>query len=198
MPIRPMLAATLLCVSTCFPAAVQAADYCAEAWVLRNMIFDRLGYCFGSVAGQVLFDNSDCTGKKFKPGLQQARTVGFIRDGEAQAGCQIDTTEPPSAAMRQVHAHFSRIIDLPAPDHVGGYACWGYRGPAFDLHSGASTDSPVLGTALPGQSVVTTYYSLYPDWLFFDIVTGPDGETLVSGWSTGVDIGEANCDLVAG
>lgn len=198
MTIRPVFAAALLGLTTCFPTALQAADYCEEAWVVRNMIFDRLGYCFGSVTGQMLFDNTDCTGKKFNPGPQNAKAVRFIRDGESHVGCNIDTSKPPSVAMQQVHAYFSAFIDLPAPDHVGGNACWRYRGPAFDLHAGASSQSPVLGTALPGQSVVTTYYSFYPDWLFVDIVTGPDGEMLVSGWSTGVDISEANCDQVAG
>jgi hypothetical protein len=40
---------------------------------------------------------------------------------------------------------FSRFIDLPAPDYIGGYACWGYRGPDFRLLSGARADAPEVG-----------------------------------------------------
>ncbi len=180
------------------PQAAEAADFCAEAWVLRNLIMDRLGHCFSSTAGQMLFDNSDCTISGPTPPPRLAEAVGFAREGEAHIGCRIDTSRPPSAAMREVHAHYSRFSDLPVPDYVGGYACWGYRGPDFPVRSGASDSAPVLGTARTGQSVVTTYFTNVPGWGFVDIWTEPDGDLLLSGWITGVDLRPANCDLVAG
>lgn len=195
---RFCVAAFVVIAAAVLPPAARAAEFCEEAWVLRNMIFDRLGYCFGSVAGQMLFDNAGCTGKDVKLDPQQKSTVAFIREGEAHVGCKINTSKPPSAGMRAVHATFADFIDLPAPDYVGGYACWGYRGPAFDLRAGASASAPLIGTAQTGQSVVTTYFSHHPGWQFYDIVTGPDGETVASGWATGIDIGDANCDSVAG
>lgn len=180
------------------PAMAQGVDFCTEAWVVRNMIFDRLGHCFSSAAGQALFDNSDCTGSGPTPPPDLAETVALIRDGETFVGCQINTSQPPSAAMWEVRNRFAQFIDLPAPDHIGGYACWGYRGPAFNLHVGTSLQSPVVGTAQTGQSVVTTYFGSPNGWVFGDIVTGPAGEVLATGWFTGVDISGANCDQVAG
>lgn len=146
----------------------------------------------------MLFDNSDCTGTDPTLSPEETDTLNFIRGGEEHVGCRINTATPPTEDMWQVIAHFAEISDLPAPDHVGGYACWGYRGPAFELHAGASRNSPIVGTAQPGQSVVTMYYSYYPDWQFYDIATGPGGETITSGWASDIDIGDANCDLVAG
>ncbi len=198
VPRRVLNAALVLIAVSLFPPAAKAADFCAEAWVVRNMIFDRLGYCFGSRTGQMLFDNGDCRGKNVNPDPRQAETVAFIREGETHVGCKINTSKPPSADMRAVHAFFSQFIDLPAPDYVGGYACWGYRGPAFELRAGASATAPLIGTAQTGQSVVTTYFSHYPGWQFYDIVTGPNGGTILSGWATGIDIGDAHCDSVAG
>jgi hypothetical protein len=197
MRIRITFAVLLLLMSPLAPRA-HAAGFCTEAWVIRNMIFDRLGHCFSSVAGRMLFDNSNCTMSGPTPPPALAQDVARIRDGETFVGCRIDTSQPPSAAMRQTHARFSRFIDLPVPDHVGGYACWGYRGPAFRLLAGASMNAPEVGIAQTGQSVVTTYWGRPGGWTFGTIMTGPGGAVLTEGWFAGVDISEGNCDLVAG
>jgi hypothetical protein len=178
------------------PAAAQ--DFCTEAWVVRNMIFDRLGHCFGSVTGQMLFDNSNCSISGPTPPAQLAEDIARIREGENHVGCRIDTSRPPTPAMYQLHAHYSRFIDLPAPDYIGGYACWGYRGPDFRLLSGARADAPEVGIARTGQSVVTEHWGRPGGWVYGSILTGPSGDVLTQGWFTGVDISNSNCDLVAG
>jgi hypothetical protein len=177
---------------------VAAQSFCTEAWVIRNMIFDRLGHCFGSVTGQMLFDNSDCTVSGPTPPPQLAEDIARIREGEDHVGCRIDTSQPPTSEMVQLHAHFSRFIDLPAPDYIGGYACWGYRGPDFRLLSGANINAPEVGVARTGQSVVTEHWGRPGGWIYGTIVTGPAGEVLTQGWFAGVDISDENCDLVAG
>lgn len=192
-----LLAAALLSAGSA-PAAAQGVGFCTEAWVIRNMIFDRLGHCFGSVAGQMLFDNSDCVVSGPTPPPRLAEDIALIREGESFAGCRIDTGSPPSAAMRQTVARMSRFVDLPVPDHIGGYACWGYRGPAFRLHSGTSVDTPVTGIAQTGQSIVTTYMGAPGGWIFGEIVTGPGGSLIAEGWFAGVDMSPANCEMVAG
>ena len=178
------------------PAAAQS--FCTEAWVVRNMIFDRLGHCFSSRMGQMLFDNSNCTmsGPTPPPGL--AQDVARIREGERFVGCRIDTSQPPSAAMYELHAQYARLIDLPVPDHLGGYACWGYRGPDFRLLSGASMSAPEVGIARTGQSVLLGHWGGPDGWTYGTIVTGPAGEVLTEGWFAGVDLSAANCDLTAG
>ena len=39
--------------------------------------------------------------------------IALIREGEDFAGCRIDTSAPPSDAMRRTHARLSRFVDLP-------------------------------------------------------------------------------------
>jgi hypothetical protein len=179
------------------PALAQVS-YCAEAWVIRNLIFDRLGHCFGSVTGQMLFDNSNCTGSGPTPPPDLAEDVARLREGESFVGCRIDTSQPPTPEMYRLHAHFSRFIDLPVPDHVGGYACWGYRGPDFRLLSGANVNAPEVGIARTGQSVVSTYWGRPGGWVYGAIVTGPGGQVLTEGWFAGVDLSSGNCNQVAG
>jgi hypothetical protein len=197
MRTKPCILLTAIAALNAAPAAAQV-PYCAEAWVVRNMIFDRLGHCFGSVMGQMLFDNSNCTmsGPTPPPGL--AADVARIREGETFVGCRIDTSQPPSPAMYQLHATYSRLIDLPVPDHIGGYACWGYRGPDFRLLAGASMGAPEVGIARTGQSVVSEHWPRDGGWIYGSIVTGPGGTVLTEGWFAGVDLSAANCDRVAG
>jgi len=180
------------------PAAAQSFGYCEEAWVIRNMVFDRLGYCFSSVTGQMLFDNSDCTGRNVTPTGADAEIVQRIGEGEEFNACQINTAAPPTPALRAAWAHFSRFIDLPIPDEVGGYACWGYKGPAFPVRAGASHGAPVLGTAQTGQSVVTTYWGRPGGWEFVEITNEIGGAPVLTGWIHNVDISPDRCDMVAG
>jgi hypothetical protein len=162
------------------------------------MIFDRLGHCFSSVAGQMLFDNSDCTMSGPTPPPALAEDVALIRSHEEHIGCRIDTSRPPSAAMRDAHARYARFIDLPAPDHLAS-ACWGYRGPDFRLLAGAFIGAPEVGIARTGQSVIVSWWTpSKPGWVFGRITTGPQGEFVTEGWFAGVDLGDDNCDLVAG
>jgi len=194
-----LLSCLVLCLGLIpLAAPARAADYCTEAWVIRNMIFDRLGHCFSSTAGQMLFDNSDCTTRNATPMGADAETVRLIRQGEEFNGCSIDTSKPPTAAMRETLARFSPFIHLPAPDEVGGYACWGYRGAPFPVLAGAHPDAPVFGTAQTGQSVVSLYMGRPGGWWFGEITTGMDGPTVLMGWFQGVDLSDANCDQVAG
>lgn len=191
---------TVLAVLFAFCAAPAAAQvpFCTEAWVIRNLIFDRLGHCFSSVAGQMLFDNSNCTvsGPALPPAL--AEDVALIGEGERFVGCSIDTSRPPTPEMVRLHAHFSRYRDLPVPDHVGGYACWGYRGPDFRVLTGADVNAPEIGIARTGQSVVSTHFGRPGGWVYGAIVTGPGGQVLMEGWFAGVDLSGGNCDQVAG
>jgi hypothetical protein len=194
LSLKPVLVALAAVVAA--PAAAQ--PFCTEAWVVRNMIFDRLGHCFSSRMGQMLFDNSNCTmsGPTPPPGL--AEDVARIRESEDFVGCRIDTSQPPSARMYELHAQYSRLIDLPVPDHLGGYACWGYRGPDFRLLAGASLGAPELGIARTGQSVLLEHWGRSDGWTYGVIMTGPAGQVLTEGWFAGVDLSAANCDRTAG
>jgi len=190
--------AVLAIVFTLVASPVAAQGFCTEAWVIRNMIFDRLGHCFGSVTGQALFDNSDCTVSGPTPAGQLAEDISKIREGENHVGCRIDTSRPPTPEMYRLAAHYARFSDLPAPDYIGGYACWGYRGPDFRLLAGADINAPEVGIARTGQSVVTEHWGRPGGWVYGAIMTGPGGTVLTEGWFAGVDIRDSNCDQVAG
>lgn len=194
---KRMIRAALAALSLSLAAPAAAQDFCTEAWVIRNMIFDRLGHCFSSAMGQALFDNSDCTMSGPTPPPALAQDVVRIREGETFVGCRINTAQAPSAAMVRRHAHFSRFIDLPVPDHLG-YACWGYRGPDFRLLAGADITAPEVGIARTGQSVVSSYWGRDGGWVYGAIMTGPGGRVLTEGWFAGVDLSDGNCDQAAG
>ncbi len=195
---RLAAAFALFCLTAPLPVAAQNVDYCTEAWVIRNLIFDRLGHCFGSVAGQALFDNSNCTVTGPTPPPALADAVRLIREGEAFVGCQVNADVPPSQGMWQTLSRFSGFSDIPVPDHVGGYGCFGYRGPAFELRAGTSLAAPAVGIAQPGHSIVSTYFGSLNGWVFAEVLTSPDGALVTEGWFTGVDLSPNNCAQVAG
>lgn len=185
----------VLGISAGLSAPAAALDFCEDAWLTRNLIIDRYGYCFNSALGQALFDNSDCSTSQPNLSAQDAELVGLIRGGEEQVGCSINTGAGPSAAMRETHAFYNGLQDIPAADHLG-WACWGYRGAPIPVRSGASDAAPVIGTLQPGQGMVSEYWPRGP-FIFATIVTGPSGSTLAQGWMR-AQISDADCDQVAG
>lgn len=74
-------AAPLFAVLTPLPAV---ADACDEMWFIRNLHFDRAGYCFGSTLGQNIFDNAGCTGKDVQLSSEAQKSIAFIKEME---GC---------------------------------------------------------------------------------------------------------------
>jgi hypothetical protein len=177
------------------PAAAQ--DFCTEAWVVRNMIFDRLGHCFGSVTGQMLFDNSNCTISGPTPPRSWPRTS----PGSARAKTMSGAASTHRGRRRPRCTNCMRIFALhrPAcPDYIGGYACWGYRGPDFRLLSGARVTRPRVGIARTGQSVVTEHWGRPGGWVYGSILTGPGGRGPDPRLVHRRRYQQRNCDLVAG
>jgi hypothetical protein len=191
--LRKVLAVLGISAGLSGPAA--ALDYCEDAWLTRNLIIDRYGYCFNSGLGQALFDNSDCSTSQPALSAQDTELVTRIREGEAQVGCSINTGAGPSPAMREAHAFYNSLQDIPAADHLG-WACWGYHGAPMPIRSGASDTAPVIGTLQPGQGMVSEYWPRGA-FIFATIVTGPSGAVLGQGWMR-AGITDADCDQVAG
>ena len=51
----------ILLLGLVWPVQAWALEICDDLWLTRNLIFDRAGYCFGSVLGKSVFDNEGCT-----------------------------------------------------------------------------------------------------------------------------------------
>lgn len=178
-------------------SAPAAHAFCERAWVARNMIFDRAGHCFGSTLGQIMFNNADCIGTSpvLSPADQEA--VNQIRGTEQQIGCRINTAGGPNAEMQAAFAEYSRLIDIPAIDHLG-FACWGYLGPPAPLRAGASFNAPIIGQIETGQSASYQYWPRN-GWNYVHVSTGPSGVGLGSGWVQ-LDLGPDGslCEMQAG
>ena len=70
-----------------------ANDGCDDLWFTRNLIFDQVGYCFGSPLGQAVFDNADCTAKTPQLSDQDRTRVDAIEAEEARWDCRVDTSK---------------------------------------------------------------------------------------------------------
>ncbi|WP_340261049.1 DUF4424 family protein [Roseobacter sp. HKCCA0882] len=69
---------------------VQQGDVCRSLWFERNEIFNRYGYCFTSVSGQAVFDNSDCSTNIPKLSDADEFRVSELSVIEQESGCSIE------------------------------------------------------------------------------------------------------------
>lgn len=187
--IRSALAATLALAAS--PAA--AFDICDEMWFIRNLQFDRAGYCFGSALGQAVFDNSDCTGKDVALSAEARRNVDDIKNQEGWMGCSVDTS---TRSLDLPHAGMLRALsDLPVPiDAASG--CMGWQGDEVPLHAGHDARSPVVAVARAGQDILWEYDWNGPEgWEFISVHY--EGRLIGMGWSESpIDTGF--CSQLAG
>lgn len=193
-PVARALALSLL-LSAWGAGGAAASPFCDLLWVTRNMLFDREGYCFGSVLGAALFDNAGCTPGGPALSAEPAAAVTRMKELEARSGCRTDTAAAPSAGQRAIHARLLRLQDLPEPDELG-WACIGYLGPGVALRSGASAASPAVGRAEPGQSLVFNYLPR-GGWHYVIVTGGADSGTYTEGWAE-IDIAPGFCREEAG
>ncbi|WP_071673767.1 DUF4453 domain-containing protein [Nioella nitratireducens] len=145
--IRFAFAFVLLCLPTLARADTIS---CELPWFIRNLMFDRAGYCFSSPLGRALFDNSDCTGSdRLSP--RDAAAVAQIRALERGMGCHIDTNgwrlehQDTLAYLRGV-----RLLPVPVADESG---CIGYLGPDLPLLAAPAGKGPILGVLPTGADI---------------------------------------------
>lgn len=143
--------ALFLCSSLLFSPTAVLAD-CADYWFTRNLIFDRVGYCFGSPLGQAIFDNRDCTTQSPVLAAPDKAAVARIRANEADAQCRINTQArslglPNIAFRKQV-----QTIPVPLPRN-SALGCLTWRAGAVALHNGADHRFAVVGQLNPGDNI---------------------------------------------
>ncbi|WP_298496909.1 DUF4453 domain-containing protein [uncultured Maritimibacter sp.] len=170
-----------------------ADDICHEAWFLRNLNFDRAGYCFGTALGQAVFDNADCTGKQVTLGPEATRHVAAVKEFEDWFGCKVNTAQTrldvPHAAMLR------RLESLPVPTDTGS-GCMGYNGVPFDVYAGPRETAAVLARVKQGDNITWEYTHVSVEG--WGIVAISDARGLIAiGWSS-APVRDPDCDLVAG
>lgn len=181
---RASILALLLALAAPLPAA---ALTCEQMWFARNALFNQAGYCFGSVLGQALFNNADCTTRAPQLSARQSAQVAALKEMEAEAGCAIYTGV---SFLDLPHlAQWQRLSTLPWPE-MGGSACIGWRGAPLTLHAAPAANAPVLSVVRPGQTLT---FTALPEGVW-DFVQTEDGV----GWSNGARFSEALCDQLAG
>lgn len=179
---RLFFIAIMLCFSST-AATAQGLNFCEDAWVTRNLIFDRAGYCFGSTLGQSLFDNSNCTTNTASAPQAYAENIAWVRGDEERIGCNINTARPAWPSIRAVHDFYNQFWTVPVR-FDGGFGCLGYLGPTVQVHAGADASTPVLGQLSAGQFYSDIHHGIN-GWAFITVTTGANGQEVVTGWATG-------------
>jgi hypothetical protein len=178
------------------PLQAQADDWCEELWILRNMAFDRSGYCFSSPLGSAVFNNDGCAGN-VTLGPSDQDYVDEIRTMEQVAGCAVDTNASRlSAHGTDLLRAFQQIDDLPILSD-GESACLGYRGGALTIHTGPSMAGDVIGTVTAGQNIGFAYQPV-GQWEFVTVLAPNTSVVVARGWIDSSSIRPATCTSVAG
>ena len=156
---------------------VRANDACADLWFTRNLIMDRAGYCFDSLLGQTLFDNSDCIGKHIALDPVSQQRVNEIRRIEAEKSCYVNTAQTwidlPDINYRRV------MTDLPLRDEFG-FGCLGWTGPQTQLYTGTAA-THYIGQITPGDYVLYYHYGLQ-GWSYVTVHTYNFQTLKSAGW----------------
>ena len=137
-----------------FAAPAMAQNACDDVWFTRNLHFDRAGYCFGSVLGRALFDNSDCTGSDITLDPEIKRQVEDIRRLEAVHGCKVDTARSTlEIADIQIRR---RLRDLPIRDEFES-GCLGWFGEGAPLRASHDDGAEIIGEVEMGDYVLFSF-----------------------------------------
>lgn len=136
------------------PLTAAADAVCDELWLTRNTVFDNNGYCFGSVLGQSIFDNSDCT--TTSPLLSNAEKdlIARLQAVETQEACSIDTKRTSLDLAYIIERR--TLSDLPVRGQFES-VCLGYKGVPLLLTSGRHPDTAIYGEIQQGMDVFFLY-----------------------------------------
>lgn len=132
-------------------SAGSAQASCEDAWYLRNLAFDRAGYCFGSALGRALFDNGNCSTKSPALSDRDMAMVEATRAYETLSACKINTgaTSLDTTLIGKLDE-----IDLLPTIAMYESLCIGFAGPDLPMRSdvGIATSYPT-GDVVAGDTV---------------------------------------------
>lgn len=183
-----MLAAILIVM----PLPALATEICHDLWFTRNLIMDRAGYCFGSVLGKSIFDNSNCAGNSVSLSKAETSLVARFRGLEQELGCKVNTAQP-LLSLEDMDVR-RRLTDLPVRAEFES-ACIGWLGERVQLKAGHQPDATVVGEISRGDTIGYGHVSVGP-WEYV-IVKHRDWRFKSAGW-TDQTLGLDACEQVAG
>ncbi|NNE79216.1 MAG: DUF4453 domain-containing protein [Silicimonas sp.] len=167
-----------------------ASDACHDLWFTRNLIFDRVGFCFASPLGQAVFDNGDCSTRTPVLSAEQTATITRIKEREAWFECAVDTAD--TELLLDMPALRMSLQTLPVLDTYES-ACIGWRGPVLPLFSGVAEGARQIAEVRPGDMLLFEYeyrdpfsfVSVLRDNQVVGIGWGlvPNGEDICSDWA---------------
>ena len=181
----------ILLLGLVWPVQAWALEICDDLWLTRNLIFDRAGYCFGSVLGKSVFDNEGCT-----PGVPELAEadqalVNRIRNMETEWECDVDSSQEflavPSLGLRV------GLVDLPIATGFES-SCIGWKGGRLPLRVERDPDGLLSGAARDGDDLAFQFEDV-DGWSFVEVLQ--NGVPAGAGWAK-VALSEANCTALAG
>ncbi|MGV6811562.1 MAG: DUF4453 domain-containing protein [Brevirhabdus sp.] len=176
-----ILSTALICIGS------TASALCEDAWYLRNLAFDRAGYCFGSTLGKSVFDPS-CTTKSPTLDAWDMRMVETHKRLEKSNACRINTKGRELASS--LVGKLDQVDLLPTLSEFES-SCLGYMGPAVTMTGGIGMQhSYPTGTIEAGDVV----YFRFESWGGFEFV---ETET-AAGWIPEGSITVDSCAAFAG
>lgn len=178
----------LLCLL--LATSAMADDGCHDLWLARNATMDRAGYCFGSVLGQAVFDNTGCIGTSVALAPREQAIVAQIQSFESQYGCQVDTSRPVLDA--DLLNFRLALTQQPVRDELES-ACLGWLGSPVPLHAGPDPSMPILGQITPGAYVSYAHLPV-GNWSYVT-VSGPDWVKFSGGWLDRATFAEQCADI---
>ncbi|CUH53057.1 DUF4453 domain-containing protein [Shimia marina] len=175
------LTAALICT------AGTASALCEDAWYLRNLAFDRAGYCFGSSLGKSVF-SADCSTKSPRLTDWDQRMVSAHKKLEARYSCKINTKDRRLAAS--LIGKLEDVDLLPTLSEFES-SCVGYTGAPVTMTSGIGMrDSYPTGIIASGETV----HFRFEPWGGFEFVETDSG----AGWVPEGSITPNTCEVFAG
>ena len=174
-----------------WPVQAFGLEICDDLWLTRNLIFDRAGYCFGSVLGKSIFDNEGCTAGV--PVLEDAdqALVDRLREMEAEWECDVDTSQDflavPSLGLRV------GLVDLPIATGFES-SCLGWKGGRLPLRTERHEDGILTGAARDGDDLSFQFEDV-DGWSF--VAVSQNGIPAGGGWAK-IELNQANCTALAG
>ena len=172
-------------------APAQALEYCDELWLTRNLVFDRAGYCFNSVLGQAVFDNTGCDAAGVTLSEADKALVAKAFLAEHEQDCDVDTDQD-FLAVPQLKQRLG-LVDAPFPT-IDESACVGWQGARMELRGERFEDGAVIGAVRKGDALLFQFEDV-DGWSFVQVLQ--NGVPAGMGWAK-IDFESMACDALAG
>ena len=180
------------------PSAIFADPICDDLWFSRNFYFDRAGYCFSSVLGEEIFDNSDCSTDAPDLTVAEKSVISEIQEQEQFIGCNVDILQRRELDMEHFNQRLT-LDDQPLRSEFES-ACIGYLGEPLDLHSGRNDESTVTGQIEQGDSILLYHATPTAELnkqTFISGVVKNNNLSQAIGWTSKI-LREKDCAEIAG